>query len=154
MSDFQEIAEAIHEHFKDVSVLHTGSMNDVSKQESVDKFQEDKKIKIFSGMIIASGVGITLTAASKLMFMGFAWTPGDMQQAQDRIHRASTTHDNIQIITPYFVDTIDEDIMKMLDEKEKIVNKTLDNTTSLNKDIKIADRSVLKNLIDNIKSSQ
>ena len=150
MSDFQEIAEAIHEHFKDVCVLHTGSMNDINKQESVDRFQNDKKIKIFSGMIIASGVGITLTAASKLMFMGFAWTSGDMQQCEDRIHRASTTHDNIQIITPYCIDTIDEDIMQMLEEKEKIVNKALDNTTNLGKNIQTKDIGILKSLINKI----
>lgn len=154
MSDFQEIAEAVYEHFKDVCVLHTGSMSDVNKQESVERFQGDKKIKVFSGMVIASGVGITLTEASKLIFLGFAWTPGDMQQAQDRIHRASTTHDNIQIITPYFVDTIDEDIMQMLDEKEKIVNKALDNTTSLSKNVKIVDGSILKGLIDKVKSNR
>ena len=145
MSDFQEIAEAIYSHFKSVAVIHTGSMSDVNKQESVDRFQEDKKVKVFSGMIIASGVGITLTAASKLMFMGFAWTPGDMEQAEDRIHRASTTHDNVQIITPYMADTIEEDIMELLDEKAQVVGKVLDNK-AVKKDIKKADEGILKSL--------
>jgi SWI/SNF-related matrix-associated actin-dependent regulator 1 of chromatin subfamily A len=145
MSDFQEIAEAIHEHFKDVAVLHTGAMSDVNKEESVNRFQNDKKIRLFSGMVIASGVGITLTAASKLMFMGFAWTPSDMEQAEDRIHRASTTHDNIQIITPYVIDTIEEDIMELLEEKSQIVGRVLDNK-AIKKDIKNADDSILKSL--------
>lgn len=147
MSDFQEIAEAIYEHFKDVAVLHTGSMSDVNKQDSVERFQNDKKVKLFSGMIIASGVGITLTAASKLVFMGFAWTPGDMEQASDRIHRASTIHDNIQIITPYCIDTVDEDIMELLEEKAQIVGKVLDNK-SVKKDVKNADESILKGLFN------
>lgn len=147
MSDFQEIAEAIYKQFKNVAVLHTGSMSDVNKQESVDKFQNDKKIKVFSGMIIASGVGITLTAASKLIFMGFAWTSADMQQCEDRIHRASTTSDNIQIITPFFLDTVDEDIMQLLDEKEKILNKALDNKTGSDKNIQVSNLSILKSLI-------
>lgn len=151
MSDFQEIAEAVHEHFKEVAVLHTGSMSDVNKQESVDKFQNDKKIKVFSGMIIASGVGITLTAASKLMFMGFAWTPSDMEQAEDRIHRASTTHDNIQIITPYVIDSIDEDIMELLEEKAQIVGKVLDNK-SIKKETKNADEGILKSLFNRMSS--
>lgn len=151
MSDFQDIAEEIYETFKDVSVLHTGSMSEQSKQESVEKFQNDKKIKVFSGMIIASGVGITLTAASKLMFMGYAWTPSDMEQAEDRIHRASTTHDNIQIITPYCVDTLDEDILELLEEKAQIVGKVLDNK-AVKKDIKKADESILKSLLSRIKS--
>lgn len=149
MSDSQEIAKEIYEHFKDVAVIHTGAMSDVDKQDSVDRFQKDKKVKVFSGMILASGVGITLTAASKLIFMGFAWTPGDMEQAQDRIHRASTTHDNIQIITPYCVDTIDEDIMELLDVKSKIVERVLDNTTN-DKIVQKADESILKTLFGRI----
>ena len=149
MSDFQEIAEAVYEHFKDVAVLHTGSMSDVNKQESVDRFQNDKKIKVFSGMIIASGVGITLTAANKLMFMGFAWTPSDMEQAEDRIHRASTKHDNIQIVTPYIIDSIEEDIMELLEEKSQVVGKVLDNK-AVKKDVKNADESILKSLFGRI----
>lgn len=151
MSDLQDIAEEIYKTFKDVAVLHTGSMGDQAKQESVDKFQNDKKIKVFSGMIIASGVGITLTAASKLMFLGYAWTPSDMEQAEDRIHRASTTHDNIQIITPYCMDTLDEDILELLEEKAQIVGKVLDNKT-MKKDIKHADESILKSLLNRMKA--
>jgi len=145
MSDFQDIANQIYEHFKDVAVLHTGSMNEVDKQESVDRFQKDKNIKVFSGMIIASGVGITLTAASRFIFMGFAWTPSDMEQAEDRIHRASTTHDNIQIITPYCLDTLDEDILELLDEKSKIVGRVLDGQ-SIKKDVKKADQNIMQSL--------
>lgn len=149
MSDSQEIAQEIFKTFQDVAVIHTGSMSDVDKQVSVDRFQKDKKVKVFSGMILASGVGITLTAASKLIFMGFAWTPGDMEQAQDRIHRASTTHDNIQIVTPYCVDTIDEDIMELLEEKSKVVDRVLDNQTN-NKIVQKADESILKTLFGRI----
>lgn len=149
MSDFQEIAKSIKEQFGDISVLHTGSMSDVDKQESVDRFQGDKKIRVFSGMIIASGVGITLTAASKLMFLGFAWTPSDMEQAEDRIHRASTTHNNIEILIPYFIDTIEEDIIELLEEKSKIVGKVLDNKV-IKKDVKNADESILKSLCNRI----
>jgi SNF2 family DNA or RNA helicase len=79
------------------------------------------------------------------MFMGFAWTPSDMEQAEDRIHRASTTHDNIQIVTPYVIDSIEEDIMELLEEKAQIVGKVLDNKT-IKKDIKNADESILKSL--------
>jgi len=151
MSDFQDIANKIYEHFKDVAVLHTGSMNEVEKQESVDKFQKDKNIKVFSGMIIASGVGITLTAASRFIFMGFAWTPSDMEQAEDRIHRASTTHDNIQILTPYCMDTLDEDILELLDEKSKVVGRVLDGQV-VKKDVRKADESIMQSLFKRLKA--
>jgi len=127
ISDYQEIAKEVYEHFKEVAVLHTGLMDDEEKQESVDKFQNDKKIKVFSGMVIASGVGITLTAASKMYRIGFAWTPSDMEQIEDRIHRASSTADKIEIITLITQDTVDEDINDLLEEKAFVVSKTLDN---------------------------
>jgi SNF2 family DNA or RNA helicase len=90
-------------------------------------------------------VGITLTAASRFIFMGFAWTPSDMEQAEDRIHRASTTHDNIQIITPYCLDTLDEDILELLDEKSKIVSRVLDGQ-AIKKDVKKADENIMQSL--------
>jgi SWI/SNF-related matrix-associated actin-dependent regulator 1 of chromatin subfamily A len=116
MSDYQFLAEELFKEYKDKAVLHTGSMGQEDKQLSVDNFQENKDIGLFSGMIGASGVGITLTEASKLIFLGFAWTPADMEQAEDRIHRATTTHNNIQIIQYICTDTMDVDINELLKE--------------------------------------
>lgn len=51
----------------------------------------------------------------------------DMAQAEDRIHRASTTHDNIQIITYLCNETIDMHIYDFLRKKQQVVTKVLDN---------------------------
>jgi len=150
MSDYQFLAEELHSAYKDTSVIHTGSMGQEDKQASVDRFQEDKKINLFAGMIGASGVGITLTEASKLIFLGFAWTPADMEQAEDRIHRATTTHDNIQIIQYICVDTIDVDINDLLKEKSQVVSKVLDNK-DYKKDINVSNDSIFKSLIQRLK---
>lgn len=150
MSDYQILAETLYDQYKNTAVLHTGSMELEDKQTSVDKFQEDKKINLFSGMIGASGVGITLTEASKLIFLGFAWTPGDMEQASDRIHRATTTHNSIQIITYICVDTIDEDINELLSNKSQVVSKVLDNKDYVN-NAQRGDESILKSLIDKLR---
>jgi SNF2 family DNA or RNA helicase len=150
MSDYQILAETLYKEYKHSAVLHTGSMSMEDKQDSVDKFQENKKINLFAGMIGASGVGITLTEASKLIFIGFAWTPGDMEQAEDRIHRATTEHDNIQIIQYICVDTIDEDINELLKEKSQVVSKVLDNK-DYSKSVSVADQSIIKSLINRLK---
>lgn len=150
MSDYQILAETLYKEYKDIAVLHTGSVSMEDKQIAVEKFQEDKNINLFSGMIEASGVGITLTEASKLIFIGFAWTSGSMEQCEDRIHRATTTHNNIQIITYVCVDTIDEDIKKLLEQKAQVVSKTLDNQDYVNK-AQRGNESILKALIDKLK---
>jgi SWI/SNF-related matrix-associated actin-dependent regulator 1 of chromatin subfamily A len=150
MSDYQILAEKLHERYGDASVIHTGSMSLEDKQTSVERFQEDKSVNLFCGMIGASGVGITLTEASKLIFLGFAWTPADMEQAEDRIHRATTTHDNIQIIQYVVVDTIDEDINELLKEKSQVVSKVLDNK-DFKKNVNVSDESIFKNLIERLK---
>lgn len=150
VSDYVELAKEIANQFEGISVLHTGEMSDVEKQASVDKFQENNNIKVFSGMILASGVGITLTAASKLVVIGFPWTPADLEQIHDRIHRAGATSDTIEIITLYCQDTIDEDIMELLDDKSYIVTKTLDNKEFKKETIKI-EENIFKELLKRIK---
>jgi SWI/SNF-related matrix-associated actin-dependent regulator 1 of chromatin subfamily A len=150
MSDYQNIAESLNKEYKDSSVLHTGSMGLEDKQTSVERFQEDKNVNLFCGMIGASGVGITLTEASKLIFLGFAWTPADMEQAEDRIHRATTTHDNIHIIQYIVVDTIDEDINALLKDKSQVVSKVLDNK-DYKKEVSVSNESIFKSLIERLR---
>lgn len=64
-----------------------GSYNAASRQAMVDKFQTKEDCKIFFGQIQAAGTGITLTAASDLLFVESSWVPAENEQAAMRIHR-------------------------------------------------------------------
>ena len=86
----------------------------------------DENVMVFAGTIGAAGVGITLTSASIAMFIDKPWTYADFEQASDRIHRASTKSEKIQIISLICQQTIDEDIEELLNNKYKIVSKVLD----------------------------
>lgn len=130
--DYLPTAQRIKDMFGDRAVIHTGSMNQSEKHESVQRFQTDKKVNVFGGTIMSAGVGITLTAANKLIFIGQPWTPSDKIQSEDRIHRASTTHDNIQIITYLCNETIDMHIHDFLKKKQQVVTKVLDNMDDKN----------------------
>ena len=57
-----------------------------------------------------------------------------MEQAEDRVHRASTVADKVTIMTLYCENTVDEYIMKLLQDKAKIVSRALDNKV-IDKDI-------------------
>src|ERR1035437_10842858 len=106
----------------------------------------DDSVKIFVGTIGAAGVGITLTSASIAVFIDQPWTPSDREQAEDRIHRASTTSDKVQIIRLICQDTIDEDIIALLNDKEKVTSMVLD-ATVLDKKIRRLQGSILRDLV-------
>lgn len=64
-----------------------GNVSKQVRHENVTNFQEDQSIKVALLSITAAGVGLTLTAASTVVFAQLHWTPGNMIQAQDRAHR-------------------------------------------------------------------
>lgn len=99
----------------------TGETSQRKRQEAVDQFQSDPDTKVFFGNIDAAGVGITLTAGSKVVFADLDWNPASHDQAEDRCHRIGQTG---TVNVYYFVaeDTIDEDIIEMLDRKREIVD--------------------------------
>ncbi len=120
-----------------------GRVKESKRIEAVNKFQNDIETKIFIGQLEAAGVGITLTAADSLGFLEFGWSPGVMAQAEDRIHRIGQK--NAAMIY-YFVakDTIDEDIIDMLDQKNKVLTKILDG-------VDVNEKEILGNMIKKYK---
>lgn len=83
-TEFVESAKALHEALG--GELLTGESKPEERQGMVDRFQSGES-KVFIGTIKAGGVGLTLTAASHVLLVDRAWTPGDCEQAEDRCHR-------------------------------------------------------------------
>ncbi|XP_052112675.1 uncharacterized protein LOC107462099 isoform X3 [Arachis duranensis] len=86
----QPMIDAIHECLlkKKVSCIWIdGGTPAASRQQLVTDFQEKDYIKAAVLSIKAGGVGLTLTAASTVIFTEQSWTPGDLIQAKDRAYR-------------------------------------------------------------------
>ena len=64
-----------------------GSVSCQDRAVRVSKFQSCSKIRVAILSMTAAGVGLTLTAASCVMFAELHWTPGVLAQAEDRCHR-------------------------------------------------------------------
>jgi SWI/SNF-related matrix-associated actin-dependent regulator 1 of chromatin subfamily A len=97
--------------------LITGLQNEDERQQAVDDFQSGR-IKWILFTAQAGGVGITLTAARRLIMLQRPWSLVDHKQAMDRVHRiGSEIHDSI-IITDYVTeDSIEERVIQVLEKK-------------------------------------
>lgn len=121
-----KVLNDIVSQFKNISVSLDGSTNIKDRQNNVDKFQKNSKIRLFIGQIQAAGIGITLTAANACAFVEFGYSPFDHDQAEDRINRLGQTADSI---TAYYLlneQSIETDLMDLLNSKYDNVSKVLD----------------------------
>ena len=97
--------------------LITGAQSGDERQQAIDDFQSGRtKWILFTAQ--AGGVGVTLTAARRLVMLQRPWSLVDYKQALDRVHRiGSEIHDSI-LITDYVTEgTIEERVIEALDVK-------------------------------------
>jgi SWI/SNF-related matrix-associated actin-dependent regulator 1 of chromatin subfamily A len=78
-------AERLRQAGRKVVVL-TGD-NTKQTDQIVRQFQTDPEIQFFVGNMKVAGQGLTLTAASVAVFAELDWSPGVMEQCEDRLHR-------------------------------------------------------------------
>jgi SNF2 family DNA or RNA helicase len=112
--------------FNDCSVVIDGNTPVNQRQDIADRFNNDPKINLFIGNIKAASEGLTLTASKATAFVEYWWSPGKQDQAEDRVHRIGQEADSV---TAYYLaakNSIDEDMLEMLDVKRKIVSGILD----------------------------
>lgn len=112
----REIGDKTKELFPK-AVMIRGGMNDQEKDHSIRSFQTNPDVKIIICSIKAAGVGITLTASSRVAFIEFPWTFADCEQCEDRTHRIGQ-QDSVQCA--YFLgeNTIDRYCYDIIQRKK------------------------------------
>ena len=101
----------------------TGETKDRVEQEQ--KFMTDDSCRVIVGTIGAMGTGLTLTAATTVIFLDEPWNKAIKDQAEDRAHRIGTT-ENVNIITLIAKDTIDERINEIVEKKGAMADMMID----------------------------
>lgn len=120
--------DSIHEFLlkKKVGCIRIdGKTAAASRQALVTDFQEKDAIKAAVLSIRAGGVGLTLTAASTVIFAELSWTPGDLIQAEDRAHRIG----QVSSVNIYYLlanDTVDDIIWDVVQSKLENLGQMLD----------------------------
>src|SRR5665647_2396506 len=125
----KEVAAAVMAKYHG-AVSITGSDDMQSRQISVDRFQRDPKVKLIVCSIKAAGVGLTLTASSRVGFIEFPWTFADAEQCEDRAHRIGQKD---SVTCYYFLgkNTIDTKIYKIIQAKKAIAEAVTGSTEQI-----------------------
>lgn len=121
----KDVVQQLAEAFDREAVTLTGDDAMDKRQQSVDRFQEDSSVRVFIGSITAAGVGLTLTAASHVVFAELDWVPANMSQAEDRCHRIGQ-NDTVIVQHVVLEGSLDARIASILVEKQEIIDRALD----------------------------
>lgn len=118
--NFTHSLEIIYKHFGKAAVRLDGSTSKTQRQEAIDKFQEDEKIKVFVGNIKSAGTGITLTAGEAVIMNDLSFLPSDHSQAEDRAYRYGQKN-NVLVYYPLFENTLEGIIYDIVNNKKRII---------------------------------
>ena len=126
LARFAPELDGIQELLKRKQIGYASVRGGVSdRAEEIRRFQEDADCKVFVGQIAAAGLGITLTAASTMVFYSLDYSMSNFEQAKARIHRVSQTENCLYI---YLIakNTVDAKILRSLRDKVDLARTLVD----------------------------
>jgi len=119
-----DVVQALHDQLAEfgVSVI-TGKVPAHKRQDEVERFQHGDN-RVFIGNLRAAGTGLTLTAASEVIFVECSWVPAENEQAVDRAHRISQ---NNQVSAHFLVwyGSLDAMILRTSIRKQRNIDKVM-----------------------------
>ncbi|XP_058471850.1 helicase-like transcription factor [Solea solea] len=124
-----------------------GTMSQKKRTQVIREFQssaaESPTIMLLS--LKAGGVGLNLTAASRVFLMDPAWNPATEEQCIDRCHRLGQTKK--VVVTKFIVkDSVEENMVKIQRQKQDLVEKAFGSTSANRKTSRIDDIKALMEL--------
>lgn len=123
-----------------------GSMTQKKRVEAIKQFQskETGSPTIMLLSLKAGGVGLNLTAASRVFLMDPAWNPAAEDQCFDRCHRLGQKQD--VVITKFIVkNSVEENMLKIQNKKRELAAGAF-GTKPSSSETKINDIKILMNL--------
>lgn len=107
-------------------VTMTGKTTPGRKQQAVDLFQGDERVRVIVGQMGPLGEGWTLTKAQDVVFAEPDWVPGKNDQLLDRINRMGQKGDYTIGHIPVVPDSLDERILGTAIRKDQNIYLALD----------------------------
>ena len=103
-------------------VTITGAVSAHERTKRVVLFQADPTVRVALCQINAAGVGITLTAATEVVFVEASFVPADNSQAADRCHRIGQTG-SVRVRFLSLAGTVDELVAETLARKSAMIRE-------------------------------
>ena len=122
---FSQIIKAIVKEYGENSVVdYYGLTPKDERQSNIEKFQKDPKCRFFVGTPATGGYGITLTAASNMIYYSNGYDLEKRKQSEARIDRIGQKKP-MTYIDILAEDTIDEKIVLALRKKVNIATEIM-----------------------------
>ena len=116
---FNEALDIVEEELSKFGVMRlSGGAAPAHRAKAVKEFQENGKVRVFVGQILAAGTGLTLTAAYNVVFIGLDWVPTNNAQAAMRVHRIGQ-EEPVLIRTANLIGSIDDVVQEVLSRKTR-----------------------------------
>ena len=123
--DITSIIQAIVKEYGPGCVVdYYGLTPQEERQDNIRKFQNDENVRFLVGTPATGGYGITLTAASTMIYYSNGYDLEKRLQSQDRIHRIGQQRP-VTYIDIIAEDTVDNKIVKALKKKVNIASKVM-----------------------------
>jgi SNF2 family DNA or RNA helicase len=123
--DVERIIERIRKEYTfDSAVDYYGLTPSSERQQNIEKFQNDDGCRFFVGTPQTGGYGITLTAASTMIYYSNGYDLEKRQQSEARIDRIGQKFP-MTYIDIMAEDTVDERIVKALRKKVNIATQIM-----------------------------
>lgn len=125
-SRFKQLVTLVGRRLGAKSISYVTLTGDTPQEERagvVSRFQQGRA-RVFVGSIAAGGVGITLHAASTIVFLDRDWSPALNSQAEDRLHRIGQKN-AVQVIDIVARNTVDLGRMQRLELKAEWIRMIL-----------------------------
>ena len=126
MARFVAELDAIQELLKKKKIGYAAVRGGIkNRDEEIRRFQHDENCRVFVGQIAAAGLGITLTAASAMVFYSLGYSMSNFEQAKARIHRAGQK-EKCHYIYLVCKGTIDRKVLYALQKKVNLAKMLVD----------------------------
>lgn len=105
-------------------VEYHGSISPLERYKAIEDFNHGPAV-VFVGNPQAGGTGITLTAASHVIYYSNSYSARERLQSEDRAHRIGQIR-NVTYLDIIARDTINEDVVRILTNKIQIAKEVID----------------------------